>query len=134
MKTSIVHLLRSALLAAFVGVLPALASVTDAPAADHPAHLLAILGSVSVSNAGPYVEIGTYQIQVSVKLGEPSARLPDGTWLYDHRGIEGSAAEGTLVVRFAGGRVSGLSLATPRVVAALRDAAGTAGRTLLANH
>jgi hypothetical protein len=87
-----------------------------------------------VTNAGPYVEIGTYEIQVSVKLGRPSARLPDGTWLYDHCAIENSAAEGTLIVRFVHGRVSALEVAGPNAILALRAPARTAGKMLVAKH
>jgi hypothetical protein len=40
--------------------------------------------------------------------------------MYHHRRIEGSEAEGTLVVRFEHGRVSSLMLVTPAVATALR--------------
>ena len=89
--------------------------------ADRAESLLAGRGSIPVEAAGPYVEVGTYRIQVAVKLGRPAARLPDGTWLYENFVADGSNARGTLVVRFAQGRVSSLMLATPAVVAALRS-------------
>lgn len=87
---------------------------------DTAARLLATEGRVPVGAAGPYVEPGTYRIQVLAKLGRPDHKLPDGTWLYHRRGIEGSQAKGTLVVQFEQGRVKELSLVAPAVAAALR--------------
>jgi hypothetical protein len=87
---------------------------------DAAAQLLAAQGRVPVSAAGPYVEPGTYRIQVATKLGQPDAKLPDGTWLYHRRSLEGSEARGTLVVQFERGRVKELSLVAPAMVAALR--------------
>ncbi len=113
-------LFRPVLLAAALLLAPAALLAGDAPSADDALQQLARNGSVPVKHAGPHVQIGTFQIQVSTKLGAPSVRLPDGTWLYDHRRIAGSGAAGTLVVRFTGGRVSALTLATPAAVAALR--------------
>ncbi len=122
MKTITVSSLRTAALAAALLLLPAVASAKESAAADRTESLLARRGSIPVAAAGPYVEVGTYGIQVAVKLGRPSARLPDGTWLYENFSAEDSAARGTLVVRFDQGRVSSLTLATPAVVAALRSA------------
>lgn len=87
---------------------------------DAAARLLAAQGRVPVSAAGRYVEPGTYRIQVATKFGQPDAKLPDGTWLYQGRSIEGSEARGTLVVRFERGRVKELSLVAPAVAAALQ--------------
>ena len=95
---------------------------------DHANELLTANGSVRVSHVGRAVEIGTYQIQVSVKLGRPDLRLADGTWLYHERNIEHSEATGTLVVRFTNGRVSELSLAGPSLVAALETQARAPAR------
>jgi hypothetical protein len=75
---------------------------------------------VPVQAAGAHVARGTFRIQVSTKLGRPDLELADGSWLYHGRTIAGSSARGTLVVRFAQGRVSELALVTPAVVAALR--------------
>jgi hypothetical protein len=86
---------------------------------DRATQLLARDGTVRIAAAGPYVEIGTYRIQVVVKLGQPSAKLPDGTWLYQDRQIEGSTARGALVMRFTNGRVSSLSFVTPTVATAM---------------
>lgn len=122
MKTIAVCSLRTAALAAALLLLPAVASANDSATADRAESLLAGRGSIPVEAAGPYVEVGTYRIQVAVKLGRPAARLPDGTWLYENFVADGSNARGTLVVRFAQGRVSALTLATPAVVAALRSA------------
>jgi len=117
----------------------AAASLTAAlPAAAQPAphtaaQLLARHGHVALTHAGEHVEPGTFRIQVAAKLGQPDARLADGTWLYHRRQIAGSDAEGTLVVRFTAGRVHTLSLATPAVVAAWRqEAARLAAPELLA--
>lgn len=87
---------------------------------DRAADLLVRRGTVAVSSVGEHVEIGTYRIQVAAKLGHPHERLPDGSWLYHGRRIVGSAAAGTLVIRFEAGRVSSLTLATPAAIAALR--------------
>ncbi len=134
MKTNIISALRAAALATVLGALPALAFATNPTPADRAAQQLASGGSVPVKSVGPYVERGTYQIQVSVKLGQPSAKLPDGTWLYDHRAIEGSAVEGTLIVRFVNGRVSSLALAGANVVAALRAAPKNSDGIVVASH
>ena len=134
MKTTIASAFRAAALATALGVLPAIASATNSTPVDRAAQQLALRGSVPVNNAGPYVGIGTYQIQVSGKLGQPSAKLPDGTWLYDHCVIAGSAAEGTLIVCFADGRVSSLALATPSALAALRATPKNADRIVVASH
>lgn len=90
------------------------------------AQALARNGSIHVNSVGPYVESGTYRVQVAVKLGRPSYVLPDGTWLYQGYIINDSDASGTLVVRFQRGRVSELSLATPATVASLRGNTGKA--------
>ena len=52
-------------------------------------------------------------------LGEPSATLADGTWLYRDFTVDGSVASRTLVVRFDLGRVSKLSLVSPKVETAM---------------
>ena len=107
-------------------LLPLLAAATlEASAAestarpDPAAQTLNRQGSIPVRAAGPYVGPGTLRIQVSTKLGRPSAVLPDGTWLYHHRTVEESQAQGTLVVRFNDGRVSSLTLVTPSIATAL---------------
>ena len=119
--------LRATTLAVTLLVLPAAFAQTN----DRAAQVLATTGSVRLESAGPYVGLGTYAIQVSAKLGSPSAILPDGTLLYAGFGIEGSSAHGTLVVRFTNGRVSFLSLASPAVVIALRTPAKTPGDKVL---
>jgi hypothetical protein len=135
MKTLRTSALRAAALAATLFVLPSLFSATEPTAADRAAQMLRATGRLPVQAVGPYVEIGTYRIQVSVKLGRASAVLPDGTWLYEKYVSENSAAEGTLVVRFVNGRVSELYLATPAIVAALKDTARpAAAKTLVASQ
>jgi hypothetical protein len=88
---------------------------------DSAAQLLAKNGTVQVTSVGRFVEPGTFRIQVAQKLGRPDFTLADGTWIYHHRRVNGSDAAGTLVIRFNEGRVSSLSIATPAVVAALRN-------------
>jgi hypothetical protein len=99
---------------------PAFSAVDQTPTTDRAAQLLANHGALSVVTVGPYIERGTFRIQVSTKLGRPDLTLADGTWLYHDRTIDGTSARGTLVIRFEKGRVSELALATPSVVAALR--------------
>ena len=120
MNTSFLRRLRLATVLT-CGAIPAFAG-TAATAPDRAAELLARQGSVALTAAGRHVEIGTYRVQVSAKLGRPDLTLADGTWLYHGRRVEGSDARGTLIVRFDAGRVSGLALGTPAVVAALRHA------------
>jgi hypothetical protein len=75
---------------------------------------------VPVFTAGPYVETGTFRVQVADKLGRPAAVLPDGTWLFNRHRIENSNATGTLVVQFIDGRVSALTLMKSDRAATLR--------------
>lgn len=118
MKTcSLATALRSSLIALIV--LPAAFAATDTPAPEQAARLLATHGAVSISSVGRYVQPGSYRVQVATKLGQPDVRLPDGSWLYHHRKIDGAQATGTLVVQFDGHRVSALSLVTPKVAAAM---------------
>jgi hypothetical protein len=127
MKNHLASALRAAAFATTLFVLPA----AFAQNADRAAQLLATNGTVRVESAGPYVAVGTYRIQVTTKLGRPSATLADGTMLYENYLADGSAATGTLVVQFAAGRVSSLSLAGPAVVAALRTPARKLGDKVL---
>ena len=129
------------LVRAVILVVAALGVAVVAPAApksetpiDTAAQLLAQHGVISISHVGPYVEPGTFRVQVSAKLGQPDLALADGTWMYHDRRLEGSQAEGTLVVRFVQSRVSALSLVTPAVALAMRtplprkDGAGIVAR------
>lgn len=102
--------------------------------ADSASTLLARDGRVVVSAAGPYVEVGTFRIQVAAKLGQPTDRLADGTWLYRNFEAERSSARGTLVVRFESGRVSGLTLVTPAVATAMIKSKKPAPDTLVADR
>ncbi|MDB6093252.1 MAG: hypothetical protein JWM32_814 [Verrucomicrobia bacterium] len=114
------NLLPSSLRTAALVIAISMAPAAFAQNADNAAQLLAATGSVRVSNVGPYVSVGTYRVQVSAKLGHPTTTLADGTWLFENFNADASAAAGTLVVNFAGGRVSSLSLATRATVLALR--------------
>lgn len=109
------------------------AAPAPAPAADRAATLLAAHGRLAVTDAGPFVAPGTFRVQVAAKLGRPDLALPDGTWLYHGHRVPDSDARGTLVVRFAAGRVRDLALVTPAVVAALQAAPARAD-TRLAAH
>lgn len=120
MKIQSVSFLRAAALVPALLVLSSFAAAADAP--DHTADLLATYGTVPVKAAGPYVEIGTYRIQVRVRLGRPYAMLPDGAYLYKNFTADDSDATGTLVIRFDHGRVSQMSLVTPAVATALLKA------------
>ena len=115
MKTRFPSLLLAAL--AFA---PAFPSAHAATAPDRAAELLRQRGHVPVAQVGPHVATGTFRVQVAAKLGRPDLTLADGTWLYRGRRVTGSAAAGTLVIRFEAGRVSAIALATDAVVAALR--------------
>ena len=119
MKTSLISSIRTTALLSALLLAPTFAGAKEAPASDSAAQLLTNAGSVPIQAAGPYVEVGTFRIQVSTKLGRPSATLADGTWLYREFNVDGSTAAGTLVVRFDHGRVAQLSLVTPRVETAM---------------
>lgn len=99
-------------------LLPLVASAAENHDSDRAAALLAEAGRIAVNEAGPYVEVGTFQIQVVVKLGPPDFRRGD-TWFYKDYVIPDSAARGVLTVRFANKRVSDLALVTPSVTTAM---------------
>ncbi len=134
MKTNLASLARTAALAAALLALPVLASAKDNAATDRAAEALAVQGSIPVSSAGPYVQAGTFRIQVIAKLGRPDTALSDGTLLYPNFTADGSDATGTLVVRFAAGRVSGLSLVTPAVATALSAPKKAGSQILIADR
>jgi hypothetical protein len=132
MKNILTPALRAATLTAALSSLPLFVSASPNPTpADSAAQALVIAGTVPVKAAGPYVEIGTYQIQVSVKLGRPTFRLPDGSWLYGNFSVPDSHAAGFLLVRFNQGRVSELALVSPAVATALLDAPKNAHERIL---
>lgn len=112
MKTSFLALLA---LAASAPLARAATSTSD-----NASHLLQQQGAIAVAQVGGHVEPGTFRVQVSAKLGRPDETLADGSWLYHGRRVSESEARGTLVVRFAGGRVQSLSLVAPQALAALR--------------
>jgi hypothetical protein len=133
--SNLVHGIRAAALATALILASSSAFGHGADPTDRAAELLARDGAVAISAAGPYVEAGTFRIRVAAKLGRPCDKLPDGTWLYTNRPVKDSDAQGTLVVRFTDGRVSGLSVVTPEVADVLRAAArGASERTLAANR
>jgi hypothetical protein len=121
--------IRAAALAAALFVGPSIASAND-----NAAQMLAASGTVPVKAAGPYVQIGSYRIQVEAHLGRPSAVTADGAWLYHGYVADESSAEGTLVVRFDHGRVSQLSLVSHSVETVMLTAPASAkGQTLIAS-
>jgi hypothetical protein len=130
--TSSFRLVRFSALTVLLAALPLAASAMETPA-DNAAHLLAATGSVALKAAGPYVEVGTFRVQVAAKLGQPAIRLTDGSWLYKNFEVNNSDASGTLLVRFAEGRVSELALVSPATVVALQSTPKSApGRILIA--
>ena len=132
MKTSTRCSLRFALLVSVALGSTDLAHANErTPSAER---LLAATGRVTVERVTPYVEVGTFRIQVSTKLGQPDTRLADGTWLYHRRVVEGSNATGTVVVRFNGGRVSQLELVTPAVAAAMLKPSPASDASRVASH
>jgi hypothetical protein len=102
--------------------------------ADRADYLLARDGAIAVQAAGPYVQIGSYRMWVEAKLGRPSEKLADGTWLYRGREVKNSDARGTLVVRFDQGQVSALSLVTAEVAHVLVAADKVSGSGLVASR
>lgn len=126
------NFVRPMLASAALLLIAPIAFGASAPAPDRAAQLLATYGSVAVERVGPYVERGTFRIQVLAKLGKPDARASTDVWIYDRRAVDGSAARGALVVRFENGRVSDLSLVSPTVALALRQQQRPAGGALIA--
>jgi hypothetical protein len=122
------------LFAALGATAPALQATTPPHPEDRPAQLLAKHGHVSIDAAGPYVRIGTFLIQVATKLGQPDKKISQNLWLYHHRSVAGSAAAGTLVVRFRQGRVSEMAIVAPEIALALRDPAKTSSERLFARR
>jgi hypothetical protein len=127
MKNNLVHVMILPLL-----VLSTNLSAKETTVPDRATQLLNSSGAISIKAAGPYVENGTYQIQVAAKLGRPNVILGDGAWLYNNFAVADSNATGTLVVRFDQGRVVDLSLVTPAVVAAMRSNRRNEGQALIA--
>ncbi len=135
MKTTLASALRLTALAATLTFATAGVSAKENHSSDRAAQLLAVNSSVPVTNAGPYVERGTLLIQVAVKLGRPTAKLADGTWLYPNYTVENSAAHGTLVVRFSpAGRVTDLSLVTPSAATAMLGQKKSSEKILVADR
>jgi hypothetical protein len=120
MTTIPAFLLRTAAVSATLFVTSIAFSAESTAVLDLANERLAASGAISVKAVGKYVEEGTFRIQVSTKLGRPSAVLADGTWLYENRTLQESPARGTLVIRFNRGRVSELALVTPSVALALQ--------------
>lgn len=116
MKTSHARILSLGALIAFPLSLRAMDASPLEPRLRLPAPSVVAVGAV-----GSYVERGTYRIRVADKLGRPDFVLPDGSWAYRGRQVEGTEIEGTLVVRFSGGRVSALLVVEPAVALAWRN-------------
>ena len=134
MNSTFASALRLTVLAAALITLPVRASAQAHAPADRAFQCLTLGGSVAVKNAGPDVEVGTFLVQVAAKLGQPTATLPDGTWLYRNYVVENSEARGTLAVRFDHGQVSSLALVTPAVATAMMSAGKSAASLLVAGR
>lgn len=119
MKNQIISSLRTAALIATLATLSVSAHAKDSAPVSRADQALAQHGRVAVAKVGSSVEIGTFQIQVSVTLGRPTKRLTDGSWLYSNYEIEQSAAKGSLLVNFQEKRVSALTLVSPAIATAL---------------
>lgn len=134
MKTTLASsALRLARLATFL-LLPSLACASNGTPHRRADEVLAREGRLPLQGAGPYVGVGTFLIQVAAKLGQPAARLPDGTWLYRNFQVGDTSTTGTLVIRFQKGRVSELSLVTPAVATAMLTPKSSAEPRLLARN
>lgn len=134
MNTNIASVIRLAAIVVTVTVAAAGVSAKPAASTDRASQLLAQHGAVSIKAAGPYVEVGSFRIQVDTKLGRPSVTLPDGTRLYRNFEIKDSDAHGTLVVRFTEGRVSNLSLVTRAVETAMLSPKVTPDGVMIASR
>ena len=128
------RLLRLAAISTLLAAWPTFTFAANQPPArlDAAMQQLTAQGRVPVKAAGRYVEIGTFQVQVSTKLGQPTYRLVDGNWLYENFSVDGSEATGALLVRFARGRVSELALVSRAAVVALRSSPRKGSETILA--
>ena len=122
---------RAAALAAALFLVPSIVSASNASLADHASQLFASTGFVHVTEAGPYVELGSYRIQVWTMLGRPYKQLADGSYLYRGFSVDERAASGTLVVRFSDGRVSDLLLVSRAVETAMLTTPASAKSTML---
>jgi hypothetical protein len=131
MNTNIASVLRLAAIVATFTFATAVMSAKNTNSVDRAAELLAQHGTLNLKAAGPYVGVGTFRIWVDAKLGKPSARLPDGTWLYRGYEVKDSDARGTLVVRFEEGRVTKLSLVTRAVETAMLAPANRASDAVM---
>lgn len=117
MKTSLHHFAAFAV-AALLSAAGLRAGEQSSPDRASPSPRLAECGHVNVDAAGPYVERGTWRVQVLAKLGQPDAVLPDGALLYHGHVVPDTELRGTLVIRLQDGRVSQLALATPETITA----------------
>ena len=134
MNANIASVIRIAAIVATFTFATAVVSARNNTSADRAAQLLSQHGTVNLKAAGPYVEVGSFRIWVDAKLGKPSVRMPDGTWLYRNFEVKDSEARGTLVVRFTEGRVSSLALVTRAVETAMLAPKASPEGTLIASR
>jgi len=137
MKTHLPHSLLAVLALSFAASTQ-LGAANPAGAASEPTLLSSgeiALESVNAPRRvnGDSVTHGTPRIMVSMRLGSPTAVLPDGTWLYQGykaRRVSNDAGadsdreiirSGTLIVRFADKKVASLSVADEPTIARLRQ-------------
>jgi hypothetical protein len=89
-------------------------------AADRAAQAMASQGSVSVSQVGTSLSIGSTKEQVYRAVGNADVVLPDGTRVFRKAFyIDHSAANGRLVVEFSEGKVSAMHLVSPFMAVAM---------------
>jgi hypothetical protein len=112
------------------------ASVPDSASSDRAAAKLSRFGSVAVESVGSDVRIGSSEAQVAITIGSPSRILSDGRWIiFRNFSVDQSAAHGSLVVGFSGGKVSELRIVTPQEGLALcRAKSSPASVQLLASR
>jgi hypothetical protein len=113
MKTTILRQLLALL---------ALCSAIVLPAAEYSVQAI----PARIQANGTQVTAGTPRVMVALRLGSPSAVLPDGSWLYHgysaRKDGDTLLNNGTLVVRFHENRVTSLAVADHKAVLALRQA------------
>lgn len=98
----------------------ALASTLSLSAAEYPVQAV----PARIQANGSDVIAGTTRVMVALRLGSPSAVLPDGSWLYSGYSARRNGTplieNGTLIVRFVASEVNSLAVADARTITALR--------------
>jgi len=127
--------LRTGLIALSLVLTSVSQAAVPAPASsDRAAARLNLYGSVAVNSVGSEVRLGSPKAEVAANIGSPSRILPDGRWIiFRNFWVDQSFAHGSLVVGFADGKVSELTLVTPKEgIALCRGENGPASAGLVA--